>query len=301
MIDRFLTRTTDGYGSPSRGRGLVIGLGVAAVALVAYQGAYSIDESETGVHLRLGRVVGIEQSGGGLMIPFVDSIKKINMKTKTFTWEKMNAYSGDQQPADLVVSVIAHVDPAKVTELYSRFGGDLQAAVSTIISPHVNQQVKVVFGQFTAVRAIQERSKLNMAAQKAVVEAVGEYPLVIDSVQVENIDFSRDYIRAVEARMQAEVEVQKVQQQSMREIEQAKIERTRADVEAYKVTANAKAQAESRRVVGEAEAAAIRAKGEALRDNPALVQLTVAERWSGTLPTTMVPGGGVPLLDLAKR
>jgi regulator of protease activity HflC (stomatin/prohibitin superfamily) len=278
----------------------LLSAGIFAFGLVAYQGTYKIDQSELGVHLRLGKIVGIEQSGGGLMIPFLDSMVKIDMRTVTWSWEKLNAYSADQQPADMHVSVTGHVDPTKVSELYSRFGGDVRSAVTAIISPQVNKQVKVVFGQITAVRAIQERAKLNQDAQAYVEQAIGDSPLVIESVQIENIDFSKGYVLAVEARMQAEVEVQKVQQQAMRELEQSKIERTRADVEAYKVTANAKAQAESRRLVGEAEALAIRAKGDALKDNPALTGLIIAERWSGTLPTTMVPGAGVPLLNLGK-
>jgi len=49
-----------------------------------------------------------------------------------------------------------------------------------------------------------------------------------------------------------------------------------------------------------AEADAIRAKGAALRDNPTLIALTSAERWNGILPTTMVPGGAVPFVNVGK-
>lgn len=51
-------------------------------------------------------------------------------------------------------------------------------------------------------------------------------------------------------------------------------------------------------MAGEAEAAAIDAKGRALKDNPQLVDLVQAERWDGVLPTTMVPGGSVPMVTL---
>jgi hypothetical protein len=51
---------------------------------------------------------------------------------------------------------------------------------------------------------------------------------------------------------------------------------------------------------GEAEASAIRARGAALGDNPNLVALVQAEKWNGTLPTTMLPSGSVPMLTINK-
>ena len=35
----------------------------------------------------------------------------------------------------------------------------LQTAVNQVVSPAVNQQVKIVFGRYTAVKAIQERGR----------------------------------------------------------------------------------------------------------------------------------------------
>ena len=55
-------------------------------------------------------------------------------------FEKVNSYSADQQPADLRISVTLHVAPDKVAEMYSRFAGDQQAAISRLITPHMNQK-----------------------------------------------------------------------------------------------------------------------------------------------------------------
>ena len=98
--------------------------------------------------------------------------------------------------------------------------------------------------------------------------------------------------------MLAEVEVQKVRQNAVREEETAKITVTKAKADAEAQLALARATAESARLLGEAEASAIRAKGSALRDNPALVALISAERWDGKLPQTMVPGGALPFVNI---
>ena len=189
-------------------------------------------------------------------------------------------------------------DPARVEDIYAHFGS-IDNAVSRVITPAVSQEFKVVFGRYTAASAIQDRGKLNADAFKAIQAATAGYPEIqLKGVQVENIDFSQQYISSIEARMQAEIEVQKIQQNAQREKVQAEITVIQAKVRADAVLAQAQADANATKLKGEAEASAIRAKGDALKDNPNLVALTQAERWNGVLPTTMIPGGTTPMLNL---
>ncbi len=158
----------------------------------------------------------------------------------------------------------------------------------------------IAVGRFTAVSAIQERSRLNAEIMAAISESV-RGPVIIESVQIENIDFSDAYEQSIEARMLAEVEVQKLRQNAEREKVQAEITVTQAKAQADAVRATAEAEADAIRIRGEAEAEAIKARGDALRDNPGLVALTQAERWNGQLPQTMLPDSGVPMLNLGAR
>lgn len=123
---------------------------------------------------------------------------------------------------------------------------------------------------------------------------------IIESAQIENISFSSDYIKSVEMRMQAEVEVQRYRQQLEREKVQADIVVTQAKAQADSTRARAEAEAAAITLRGNAEATAIQARGKALGDNPHLVTLVQAEKWNGVLPVTMVPGGSVPMLALSK-
>jgi regulator of protease activity HflC (stomatin/prohibitin superfamily) len=270
---------------------------------------YTVDQTERGVLLRNGAVVGTAQPGLGFKVPVMDSVEKISVKTVTYTWDKMNSYSYDQQPADLKISVTLRAAPEKVADLYAKFGR-LDAAVNQVVSPVVNQQVKVVFGRYTAVKAIQERGTLNSAIKDAISETLKYDPMiVIESVQLENIEFSQNYLHSIEQRMLAEVEVQKLQQNAEREKVQAQITVTQATAKANAVRAEAQANAEAVRlngeakasnirITGEAEAAAIEARAKALGSNPNLVTLVQAERWNGVLPTTMVPGSAVPFVSV---
>lgn len=163
----------------------------------------------------------------------------------------------------------------------------------------MNQEVKVVFGQYTAQRAITARGQLNADAAKALNDAIAYDPIfVIEGVQIEDIEFSKDYIRSVEARMQAEVAVQQRQQELAQERIKAEIAVTQATGRANSIRAEAQAQADATTLRGNAEASAIKAKGDALAANPNLVALIQAERWNGVLPTTLVPGSTVPFLNV---
>jgi regulator of protease activity HflC (stomatin/prohibitin superfamily) len=134
----------------------------------------------------------------------------------------------------------------------------------------------------------------------AAIKATITGPVIIDSVQVENIDFSDAYEKAIEARMAAEVQVKTREQQLATEQVQAQIRVTQAQAEADSQVAQAKADALATELRGRAEAEAIKARAQALASNQNLVELTKAERWNGELPTTMLPNTALPFIDLNK-
>jgi len=265
------------------GGAVVVGL----IALTVIGGSfYTVDQGERGVILRNGAVVGTAEPGLGFKMPIVDSIREINVQTQARVYKDVMVYSRDQQNAGLQVSVNYRLASDKVEQIYSEFGGQ-DGIVSRLLDRQVPEEVKNVFGKFNAVTAIQERARLGMEIQEAIQKAASNPMLVVESVQVENIDFSDAYEKSIEQRMLAEVEVQKVQQNAEREKVQAEI-----------AVIQAKAQADAVKLQGDAEAHAINARGKALRDNPSLVQLVQAEKWDGKLPTTMVPGQTVPFINV---
>ncbi len=253
---------------------------------------YTVNQGELGVVLHFGAVDGVSQPGIHFKTPFVTTVEKISIQPQVVVYgtdsnAQFQSYSRDQQPANLQVSVNYHA--TDVVAVYSQFG-DLDTMRARIIDPKVYEQVKNVFGQFDAADAIQKRAKLNAEVFNALRDAV-KGPLIIDSVQIQDITFSQQYEGAVEARMQAIVKQQQAEADKAKRI-------IDADAAAYEVEAQAKATAFSKQAVGEAEAAAIRARGDALRANPELPSLVAAEKWNGVLPTQMVPGNAVPFLQL---
>jgi len=258
-------------------------LGGLMLVYLVFSSWYIVDQGERAVVLRLGATVGEAGPGPHFKAPWVDTVRKITVQNQNRRYQALEAYSADQQPANLTVSVTFVV--ADASAVYQQYG-DLEGAIMRLIDPRVMSGVKTIFGQYDASRAIQERGALNNDFATAVTSAITG-PITIISVQIENIDFSDAYEQSVEQRMLAQVEIQR-REQNLRTVEvEAQIARTRAEGEA-----------EAIRLRGDAEGAAIRARAEALRSNADLVQLQAVEKWDGKLPTTMVPSTALPFIDL---
>lgn len=276
--------------------------GAAIVALVLFTNSfYSVAQTDRGVHTRFGEIVGVSGPGPHFKLPFVENVRHMPIATQTVSWQRttengqtvdsrLSTYSRDQQPAEIAMTLTWHVpgDEASVQRVATEWGSR-DALYNAVIVPSATEGFKNIFGTYDAVSAIQRRAELNQQVLAAVRAQVQGKPVVIDSVQLQDISFSQAYEDAVEARMTAQVEVQRAEQQ-----------RQTRQIEADMTVITARANAEQTRLAGEAQASAIRARADALRSSPELVQLTLAEKWNGVLPTTMVPGGSVPMLNLGR-
>lgn len=270
---------------------------VVIAAAVVFGSFFTVDQGYRGVVLRFGAVARIAQPGLGMKVPLLDRVVLLRTQTNSKVYERMEAYSRDQQLAELRMSVTYRLVPETVGELYAQYGSE-EGMLTRLIDRRVNELTKTVFGQFNAVEAIQQRGMLNQQISDAITAVIDPTIVVIESIQVEDIAFSSAYEQSVEARMMAEVEVQRRAQELEQQRIQAQIVVTQAQGAADARVAEAKAQAEATRLAGDAEAHAIRVRGEALRDNPDLIRLVTAERWDGILPTTMLPGGTIPFVDI---
>lgn len=288
-------------------------LGVLAVIFLAIlnSGWFTIQETERGVLLRNGAFVATVEPGLHFKLPVFESVVRIDVTQRALRWagdNSLEAYSQDQQPANLSVSVVYHVPPADVDKVYRQFSG-VEGLESRLIARKLPQDLKTVFGRYTAASVIQNRGKFAADVESAVRAGIVG-PLVIDQVNIEDIIFSDAYENSVEQRMLAEIEVMKLRQNAEREKVQAEITvtqaRAAADSQLATATAaaqateiQAKADAERIRLRGEADAAAIRARADALGVNgDVIIRLNNSEKWNGQLPATMLPGTTLPFVEV---
>lgn len=247
---------------------------------------YTIDEGERGVKTRYGKVVGTVEPGLGFKFPFVEDIESFDVRTVKVGYSDIYALTKDLQKVEVDVILNYQVDALKVEDIYSTLGHNYS---ERIINPAILDVTKQVVGQFTAQKSVDERAIMAEQMSTQLNEELQDYGMLVHQVQIQDVTFSPEFLNSVESRMQAEIEVQKREQNLEQEKIQADIVRTQADARAYDKLAQAKAEAES-----------IDMRGKALRANPELVGLITAEKWDGKLPTTMPPNGTVPFLNMKK-
>jgi regulator of protease activity HflC (stomatin/prohibitin superfamily) len=220
--------------------------------------------------------------GFHLKKPFLDQVEEIDIRLRMAE----NQASAASKDIQFVKS--------RVALQYSLNG----PVVSLSYKKICRQSVKAITAQYTAEELVTLRAEVKVQIQEAIEAFVQETlaqkevvgALSLANVAITDFDFSAEFNRAIEEKVRAEQEALKAGNEKLRRVTQAEAaaaERTlAADAEAYQIEVASKARAE-----------AIRREAEALKDNPALIQLRIAEKWNGQLP--QVSGGDViPLLNI---
>ena len=208
-----------------------------------------------------------------------------------------SAASRDLQVVTTEVAVQYSLNGPIVPLTYQKIGRREIVEV-TLINPAIMESVKAVTARYTAEQLVTERAEVKIQIQSAIESFIAqtlEQKQVVGAISLANVaitdfDFSAEFNRAIEEKVRAEQEALKAGNEKLRRVTQAEAaaaERTlAADAEAYQIEVASKARAE-----------AIRREAEALKDNPALIQLRIAEKWDGRLP--QVSGGNtIPLLNI---
>jgi prohibitin 2 len=181
--------------------------------------------------------------------------------------------------------VLYRVPEASVVKIYQGYAGD---PFDSLIAPRVQEALKEVSALQSAEQIVKNREEIKSKALAGARQKVGDL-LVIEDLVIQNIDLTKELETAIEAKMVQEQEAAK-----------AKFTQQKAQIEADTVVIKAKGDAES-----------IRIRGEALKQNPAFVDLQIVEKWDGKAPLVINSGSGgsgtssanilLPLSDLEKQ
>lgn len=283
----------------------IAGIIVVIVIILTLTSWYTIDQGEVGVLLTNGAVTSVEDAGFHFKIPFFQSVVPITTQSHYVCWQAnnsdcggpMDTYSSDQQDIKIQASVNYHVAPGQEAVLYARYGS-VDNMVYRTIDQYFPAISKDVFGRYSVQESIQNRAKLNSDILAAMQEALKEFPVVIESVQITDIKATPEYEASIEAKQQAAVQVQQQQELLDQEKIKAQIAVTKAQGLANSQVAQATAEAKAIELKGNADAEAIAARGKALQSNPNVVQLLLAQEWNGVLPVTMMGNSPVPFINV---
>ena len=257
---------------------LISGAGILFIlVLAASSSTYVVEPGHRGVQVTLGRVSPIfKPEGFGLKPPFVTAVLSQPIRQQTATIEEQ-CYSSDLQQVVIGLKVLYRVPEASVVALFRDYEG---RPFESLIRPRVAEALKEIVALRNAESIVQKREEVKSKTLEVARKKMGGL-LMLEDVVVEHIKLTRVLEDAIEAKM--------VQQQ---EASRARFAQQQAETEAR--TAVIKA---------EGEAKSINLRGQALRDNPSVLELQVVEQWDGVTPLVVGPGATganmiLPLGDL---
>lgn len=251
---------------------LVRNIVIAVVVLLLVLSSFgTVSAGERGVHLRFGAVTGeVFDEGLYFKIPLIERVVKMDVQIRKAQTEADSA-SKDLQSLDTTIALNFHLDPSKVATIYQEVRKDY---VTRIISPAIQESVKAGTAQFTAEEVITKRPEVRESIKILLREKLDSRGIVVDEFNIVNFSFSASFDEAIEAKVTAEQDALAAKNK----LEQIKFE----------------AQQKIESAKGSAEA--IRIEANALRSNPAVLELRAIEKWDGVMP--QVTGGAVPFVNV---
>lgn len=210
--------------------------------------------------------------------PFVEDVHDVDIRTQKYA-NTVEGSAKDLQIVNITMSINYQIKPDKVTELYAKVGADYS---NIILNPALQSSLKASMAQFTAEEMITKRTEVSNTITKELNERLDEY-FNISAVNLENIDFTEEYNKAIEA---------KTTNQQKAEAEKAKLEITKVQNEQKINTAEAEAK------VRELQSKSVTDKSlEQLRLE---IQREMVSRWNGVLPQYVLGENPNMLLDIGK-
>lgn len=179
--------------------GLVIVLLIILVFIIA-TGARIINQYERGVVFRLGKVQSdIKQPGFRLIIPIVDQLRKVSLRTVTLPIETQKIITKDNVSIDVAaVAYYQIADPIKaIVEIENVVSATYQIAQTT---------VRNIVGQTTLDHVLSETAKLNESVKAILDNATEKWGIYVSNVELKDIQLPDSMQRAMAKEAEAERE-----------------------------------------------------------------------------------------------
>lgn len=156
-------------------------------------------EYERGVIFRLGRLIGAKGPGLILLIPIIDKMQRVDLRTVTF----------DVPPQDVITRDNISVKVNAV--VYFRVVDANQAIVNVVNYMMATSQIaqttlRSILGQFELDDLLANRDQINKQLQKIIDDQTEPWGVKVSVVEVKNVDLPVEMQRAIARQAEAERE-----------------------------------------------------------------------------------------------
>jgi regulator of protease activity HflC (stomatin/prohibitin superfamily) len=174
---------------------IIVALGVA----LAGASIRVLREYERAVVFRLGRLIGQKGPGIVLLIPIVDRMVRVDLRTVTFDVPPQDLITRDNVPAKVnAVAYYRVIDPIKSVVEVER--------VRTATSQIAQTTLRSVLGKADLDMLLSEREQLNEALQQIIDDQTDPWGVKVTTVEIKDVGIPQGMQRAMARQAEAERE-----------------------------------------------------------------------------------------------
>jgi regulator of protease activity HflC (stomatin/prohibitin superfamily) len=167
--------------------------------IVAGSSVRILREYERGVIFRLGRLIAQKGPGLILLIPFIDRMVKVDLRTVTLNIPPQEVITRDNVPAGVnAVAYFRVIDPSKaITEVENYLLATSQISQTALRS---------VLGKAEFDQLLSERERLNEELQTIIDESTEPWGVKVTAVEIKDVEIPEQMQRAIARQAEAERE-----------------------------------------------------------------------------------------------
>lgn len=170
-----------------------------AIAFVVFGGFRIVQQYETGVVFRFGKIIGVKEPGLNWIIPLIDKMRSVDMRIVTMPIVPQKIITKDNVSVD--ISAVAYykvVDAVKSIVAIA----DVMNAINQI----AQTTVRNIVGRFQLDEVLSERDAINKEI-RAVLDAYTEtWGVIVSVVEIKDIELPENMQRAMAKQAEAERE-----------------------------------------------------------------------------------------------
>ncbi|KAA5949707.1 SPFH/Band 7/PHB domain protein [Pantoea sp. VH_25] len=258
----------------------VIFAALMAVAALCVTGCDRVEPGNVGIKVNklgddkgVGEVVGVGRywTGWNTEIYIFPTFKQM----KTYE-DAFNFQMSDGTTIGYHIGVAYRVDPIKVTTVFQTYRKGVDDITDTDLRQKIADSLNRLASRMSTDKFIDGgKADLLTAALSEIQQEMG--PI---GIQVISLSWVGKPVTANQKTLQREQEVKQ------------------REAEANMLRAEADGQADAKMKLARAEAESIKIRGDALRQNPEVMQLEAINKWNGTLPQYMTSGTSTPFIQV---
>ena len=185
---------------------------IIIVAIILLRSVRQIDEYERGVKLRFGKFKEIMEPGWRLVLPIIDKMKKVDIRTKAVDVPEQDAITKDNVSIRINAVLYYKIfDASKAVLAVENFG----FAVSQLAQTTMRNAV----GAVSLDELLAERDKISSEICKIIDEATDPWGIKVENVELKDIKLPEEMQRVIAKVAEAEREKQAVITKAEGEVE----------------------------------------------------------------------------------